>query len=426
MVKLINTEMFKGKKKLAAMVVSSVMLLSACGEDSSSSHGEGYYPDGDTNTDFNQGRLISDIVDHVITPTFEQFAVQAKEQSQAIETYCQLEIAVEQGNTSSEEVGAGKLTAQNSWREAMNVWQQAEIMQLEPLLNDDGALRDNIYSWPDKNTCGVDLDITFYKDGTVNGQPYDITKRIASRKSLVAIEYLLFNDNLNHSCTGATTPENWNNQTEQYRKVARCEFAAEVAKDIESNSQKLVTQWLGNGSSIEGYANRLKGAGSVDSEFATEHDAVNKLSDALFYIDVFTKSAKIAEPLGIELNKCGSQPCPEVVESTYSHHSLENIINNIQAFKLFIAGKDENTIGFRDYLIDVGDQDTADGLDADIEQVLSSTMAYQASLAETLVTNPDQVEQTHTEVKNITDKLKSDFINSLALELPKTAAGDND
>jgi predicted lipoprotein len=413
-------------RKLIAVALASVFVISACGEDATSTSGDGFNNEKNTNTDFDQGQLIASIVDNVITPTYQEFSSLAAVQQQAVSDYCQQEIALGQNNSSEVLVNDAKLLAKESWRNAMNTWQQAEMMQLAPLTIGDGALRNNIYSWPIQNSCGVDLDVTYFKAGSVNGKPYDISKRTASRKSLLALEYLLFNDNLDHSCTGSTIPENWNNQTQQYRRIARCEYASEVAKDIKFSSETLLTAWLGNNADIVGYANELKAAGSDGSEFETEHHAVNKLSDALFYMDIFTKSAKLAEPVGIELNKCGSQPCPEVVEALYSHHSLENIINNIQAFKLFIQGGGDNGIGFRDYLIDVGDKATADSLDANIEQVLISTEAYQSTLAETLVTNPEQVVQTHTEVKNITDKLKSDFITSLALELPKTAAGDND
>jgi len=406
-------------KKLISVAITAALLISACGDEATSTHGEGFNQTKDTTTDFDQGKLIASIVDNIITPTYQQFSSLASAQQQAINNYCAQESALVTGSVSETLVDDSKILAKESWRNAMNTWQQADMMQLSPLLIGDGALRDNIYSWPTQNTCGVDLDITYFKDGNVNGQPYNIANRTASRKSMVALEYLLFNDNLAHSCTGSTTPTQWNNQTEQYRKIARCEFAGEVAKDIVKNSETLLSEWAV-------YGEKLKSAGEAGSEFETEHHAVNKLSDALFYMDIFTKSAKLAEPVGIELNKCGSQPCPEVVESRYSHHSLENIINNIKAFKLFIQGGGDEGIGFRDYLIDVGDKVTADSLDADIEQVLTSTAAYQSSLAETLVSNPDQVIQTHTEVKNITDKLKSDFITSLALELPKTAAGDND
>lgn len=421
------SRMFFSVNKILPLLITSTLLLSACGEDTTSSHGPEFgNTETNTTTDFDQSLLISSLVDNVITPAYQEFSVAAAQQELTVSNYCQQEQAMAEGNSSSDLVNESKLLAQDSWRTAMNHWQYAEVMQLSPLLIGDGALRDNIYSWPTQNTCGVDLDVTYFKEGTINGKPYDIASRTASRKSLVALEYLLFNDNLDHTCTGSTQPVDWNNQTDTYRKIARCEYAAEVAKDIIVNSETLLTQWLGNNDDIVGYANELKAAGESGSEFASAHEAVNKLSDALFYMDKMTKSAKLAKPLGIDLNECGSQACPEVVESKFSHHSLENIRNNIQAFKQFIQGSGTDGIGFRDYLIDVGDQSTADSLDADIEQVLTSTQAYQASLGETLVSNPDQVDQTHTEVKNITDKLKSDFITSLSLELPATAAGDND
>ncbi|NQY89074.1 MAG: imelysin family protein [Colwellia sp.] len=418
--------------KRLALALASIFYLSACGEDVSSSSGDGFNKGKDTNTDFNQSLLVASIVDNVITPTFEGFSLRANEQITAINYYCQQEKAFELGSVNSTAVAESKTQAMNSWRTAMDSWQQAEMMQLQPLLNDDGALRNNIYSWPVNNTCGVDLDATYFKGGSVNGQPYDITKRTASRKSMVAIEYLLFNDNSAHSCTGSVVPDNWNNETEQYRKIARCEFAVEVAIDIFNNAQILLTQWLGT-DSVSGYASKLKSAGSTDSDFATEHDAVNKLSDAIFYLDLFTKDGKLAEPLGLFANECGAQACPEAVEAKYSQHSLANIINNLTALKEFMQGQAEGdqtiiegAIGFRDYLIDVGDQETADSIDANIIQAINAMQAYQSSLAQTLATNPEQVEQSHADVKKITDQLKSDFINSLALELPTTAAGDND
>ena len=412
-------------KSLVALALSSVLYLSACGESASSSSGEGFNQGKDTNTDFNQGQLIASIVDNVITPTFEQFAGVAQAQQQAISDYCQLE----KSNNNAEAIQASQLVAQTSWREAMNIWQQADMMQLPPLLADDGALRNNIYSWPTKNSCGVDLDVTFFKADSVNGQPYDISKRTASRKSLVAVEYLLFNENLDHSCTGTTVPEGWNNQTDQYRKVARCEFAGEVARDISQSSQILLDTWLGDDGN-SGYAAKLKSAGTSGSEFSTEHEAVNKLSDALFYLTKFTKDGKLATPLGLFANECGAQACPESVEATYSEHSLENIVNNLRALSMFMHGSqnvDEvSALGFVDYLNDVGDTSTAESINDNVESALASTQTYQESLAKTLANDSDKVMETHDEVKKIADTLKSDFINSLALELPKTAAGDND
>jgi len=416
-------------KKLISVALASMFIISACGEDSTSTNGAGFNENKDTNTDFDQGKLIASIVDKVITPTYQQFSSVASSQQQAINNYCAQESALALGNGNETLVNDSKILAKESWRNAMNSWQLADMMQLSPLLIGDGALRNNIYSWPTQNTCGVDLDVTYFEDGNVNGQPYNIANRTASRKSMVALEYLLFNDNLDHSCTGSTVPSLWNNQTEQYRKVARCEYASEVAGDIKNNSTELLTAWLGSDGN-GGYAAQLKSAGTVGSDFATKHDAVNELSDAIFYLDKFTKDGKIATPLGLFGNECGAQACPEAVESKYANHSITNITNNLRALEMFMQGSlsvdEADALGFSHYLIDVGDKVTADILKDYIALAIETSKNYQASLAVTLVDDSDKVLATHGDVKNITDKLKSDFITSLALELPKTSAGDND
>lgn len=421
-------------KRLICIALASVFVISACGEEATSTNGEGFSSPGsknsqDTNTDFDQGKLIVSLVDNVITPTYQQFSTVATAQQQAINDYCHQEAAFSQGDSSAEQVNEAKMLAETSWRNAMNSWQLAEMMQLSPLLIGDGALRNNIYSWPTENTCGVDLDVTYFKAGSINGQPYNIATRTASRKSMVALEYLLFSDNFAHSCTGSTKPESWNNQTEQYRKIARCEYAGEVASDIEHNSKELLIAWLGSDGN-GGYASTLKSAGTDGSDFATKHDAVNKLSDAIFYLDKYTKDGKLAKPLGLFANECGAQACPESVEAKYSAHSLTNINNNLQALQMFMQGSlsagDVDALGFRHYLIDVGDEVTADIIDDHVALAIEETKNYKISLAAALANDADKVLVTHGDVKNITDKLKSDFITSLALELPKTSAGDND
>ena len=181
---------------------------------------------------------------------------------------------------------------------------------------------------------------------------YDITTRTASRKGLDAIEYILFNDNLNHRCTQfGSEPEGWNDRTEQSRKVARCEYANLAALDLIDGAQLLVDAWQGN----QGYGEVLKQAGEPGSQFPDVHDAVNDVSDALFYIDTLTKDAKLATPLGLFANDCGLEPCVDNVESLFARHSLENVLNNIRGLRLlFRGGPSQDNVGFDDYLIDVG------------------------------------------------------------------------
>ncbi|MDO6445885.1 imelysin family protein [Colwellia sp. 1_MG-2023] len=413
-------------RTVLSIAVGTALLVSACGESTSSSSGPDFgttpvpTPTPNPDTNFNQQALLENITDNVITPVFEQFSILAAEQVPALTAYCQMETAAATGNATSEQVSASRDTAKVAWKNAMNVWQQAEVMKVGPLADNNGLLRDKIYSWPVVNSCSVDFEVVNFKAGVVNGQPYNIANRTPSRRGLAAIEYLLFNEQLNHSCTTSTQPENWNNQTDEYRKIARCEFAVEAAHDVNNSAQELIAVWSGS----DGFANKLKAAGSNGNQFSTELEAINRISDGMFYLDTFTKDAKLATPLGLQANSCGAQACPEDVESEYSQHSINNIENNLQAFQKLLTG--DEGIGFIDYLIDVGDQDTADAMSSGVQLAIDGVQSYQNTLAETLVNNEAQVTQTHTDVKAVTDKLKIDFITSLSLELPVTSAGDND
>lgn len=408
--------------KYLSIAISSALLLAACGQGTSSTQGDDFDSgsnNNNTTTDFNQVALITSLTDNVISPTFERFKTEAAKQTEAITAYCENEQTFANNTTDQTALDTAKNNARAQWRTTMNVWQQAEMMQLGPLFIDDNLLRDKIYSWPNVNTCGVDYDVVFFNGGTVNGQPYDITLRTASRKGLDALEYLLFNDNLASSCD-TVPPIEWSSFTDTERKIARCSYATEVASDIVTNADTLLAQW----NNTDGYAEQLKQAGTTGSIFTTDHEAVNRLSDALFYIDSFTKDEKLATPVGLLANSCGTSVCPEDVESPYSQHSLANIQNNLIAFEKLFTG--ESGVGFSDYLIDVGDTITATEMQTDITNVLTTISNIDTTLSATLEDTPEQVEQIHSEVKEITDKLKADFITSLALELPATSAGDND
>ncbi|MGB0894150.1 MAG: imelysin family protein [Parashewanella sp.] len=398
---------------MLALVATTLM---GCGESTSSSSGKDFNKPTENTTDFNEKALLTDLVDKVITPTFTRFNDKAKIHSQDVAQFCVQQKALLSGNIEQSAFDTAKQTAQNSWNEAIGVWQQAELMQLGPLLDNDKLIRDRIYSWPNVNSCAVDYDVMFFRNGSVNGAPYDITRRLPSRKGLAALEYLLFNDNLDDSCKSAS-PEGWANLPDNQKKIARCEFATEVAKDLSNNASNLVTAW-------NSYAPTLKQTGTTDNPFKNDHEAVNHISDAMFYLDKSTKDGKLGKPLGLQVNTCGAEACPEDVESKFAEKSLSHIINNLRGFDRLLQG--ESGIGFTAYLNDVGAKDTADSMVANIQQAISNAEAYQTSLKKALETNTEQVSETHGKVKAVTDTLKTDFINRLALELPKTSAGDND
>ena len=411
------------------VAIAIATLLSGCGESSSSSAGAGY-GDKDTtpptkpDTTFNQTALLANLTDNVITPTYQEFNSLAIAHQQAVANYCTTEQSYD-SSQSRDSVEALLSLAQSSWQQTMDLWQQIEVMKLGPLITNSSILSSNIYSWPASNSCSVDQDSLYFAAGNINGTPYDISRRTPTRRGLDSLEYLLYNTSLEHSCS-ATTPilESWATMNSEQRRVTRCNFATEVSSDLVNNSQILLNQWLGD----DGFAANLKLAGNPGSTFATTHEGVNAISDALFYLDKMTKDQKLGTPLGICSN-CPSGIAPQSVESAYSNNSINNLINNIKGFQKILLGQGtdaNNSLGFDDFLVEQKDSATSEDMTNQAQEAITQFESFEQTLAKTLVSNPEKVESAHVKVKAITDKLKTDFITSLALELPETSAGDND
>jgi len=82
--------------------------------------------------------------------------------------------------------------------------------------------------------------------------------------------------------------------------------------------------------------------------------------------------------------------------------------------------------GFDDFLDAEQAQATKTRLVEGIAALKATLNSIDSSLADLLIDNEQQVRDVHGQVKVLTDELKNDFINELALELPTTSAGDND
>lgn len=393
---------------------AAALSVAGCGESSSQSSGADFgAPSQPAQTDFDQNQLLTSVVDSVILPTYQQFDADVNAQITSVSDYC---VALADGG----DADTARSQAQQDWRAMMTTWQMAELMQIGPLTENSAELRNRIYSWPNVSACSVDQEVIRSREAD-----YNIALRTNSRRGLDALEYLLFNDDLNHQCAIAgTEPEGWVTLSDDDKRLYRCEFAEQVASDIAASSELLISRWEGD----DGYGERLKNAGMPGSEYANTYEAVNEVTDALFYITEYTKDAKIATPLGLFANDCGAEPCAQNVESKYADHSAENIEANLTGLLYVLQGSQDadSGIGFDDFLIDVGDADTATRLMQDLRAAIATTQGLNDALSDTLNTDPQAVEQLHSDVKKVTDTMKSDFINSLALELPATSAGDND
>ena len=408
------------KKTIISLALTA--LIAGCSDSASSNAGSDFNGGNGTDvvepTGFDEAALIDGLVNQVFIPANDSFEQSSVSLATAVETYCN---DINEGNDAATSLA----NAKQAWRDNMANWQQLEVMQVGPLLSNDNNLRNTIYSWPTTSECAVDQDVGLYEASLNGGEEYDITRRTNSRRGLDAAEYLLFNDNLNHSCPNdSLAPAGWNARPVQEKQLARCQFAVAVTSHIASSATALKQSWTGE----QGFATELTTAGESESQFDSAHGAVNHITDAMFYVDSITKDLKLAAPIGLATNSCGSAACTDDVESLFADNAIDNVKNNLIALQSLFLGAPLGTdaVGFDDYLIAEEHAELANTMATDIQAAIDAAEAFEGSMLDAVNNNPERIQDLHSAVKTVTDNLKSMFITYLSLELPITSAGDAD
>jgi predicted lipoprotein len=386
---------------LVAMLGAAAALRPACIEPGAS-------------TPFDAAPMLAALPEAVILPSLRSAAGATAD----------LEVAAEAWRSArtSGDGSAELLAAQDAWRAAMDAWQRAEVLQIGPAGSSGSArggldLRDEVYSWPTVNPCRVDQELVegdfgsaaFFDDNLVNVYGLD------------ALEYLLFHPGPN-ACAGQhpiNEDGTWDGLGADGLLDARAGYAAAVAARVAADVQEIVDAWEPTGGD---FAGELARAGANGDVYPTELSAVNAVFDALFYLELETKDAKLGVPLGIQ-EGCGAPPCPESLESPWAGGARRNIAANLAGFRaLYLGGEG---LGFDDLLISLDEG----ALDASVQAALDAAEAQAAlpgELAAQLVDDSAQVEALYDAIKAVSDLLKNDLAAVLVLQIPNEAGGDND
>jgi predicted lipoprotein len=391
------------------IAVTAALVAGACGGGSAG-------PDGRPPDNFDRKALLSNLARNVIYPAYQQALSDGSAMQSAVQSYCSA-----LGTATEAETLA---TARTAWRSAMAAWQRAEMMLLGPAAMDDKTLRDRIYSWPVVSPCAVDQDVM----AAYNDSAYDISNKLTNRRGFDALEYLLFSESLASVCPPQSAPVGWDALTDDTKKSARCAFADKASADLVAQLQTVVDAWdpaKGN------YIGVLESAGDTGSMFASAQAAVNVVSDAMFYIHNEVQDMKLGEPAGITINSCATvqEPCLAELESQYAAHSLPSVVENLIAFEQVFLGNDAAGtpgVGFDDFLRELDAGALADKITSDITAARTAAEGLSGPLRDALSTDYNAVVALHALVKTISDEMKSQFTAVLALELPDSAAADND
>ena len=316
--------------------------------------------------------------------------------------------------------GASEITnAQVEFKNTMAVVQQLEVMQFGPIAD----LRDELYVWPSNSLCRI--------DDQVATNPLETIDTIDDNaRSLTAVEYIIFNEDVADACQSVLSLPTWMANTPNLadRKDARCTYAKNIVDDLEVKVTALEA-------TLSSY--------DLSTAFSTLQQAANAVSDALFYVDTQTKDAKIKEPLIVNAaNSNDVEFNTAQLESQFANISKENIENNLIAAKAVIEA------GIDDYLIAKGQQTLVTNMLAALDGALANAAQIDGSLNVALttpaITNSACVNlgsdgsydaqsndlevfcALQWNIKTFTDLLKEDFVLALSFSTPATADGDND
>ena len=410
-----------------------VICLSGCVDKSrdlssvSNPTGDPSSNDGNATTEtFDRSALMANLADNVIIPNYQATASLARAfagSSGPLADYCE-SIGLADEDSELDDAKAG-------WRTLMDSVQKTEMHVLGPALRNDEALHNRIHSYSTGSlaTCGLDLAVVASASGN-----YQVESRAFNQRGMSAVEYLLFNEELTHTCSSQIAETaNWNDLTETERKTQRCNLAMTLAEDISAASNLIAEQWT-------------EGTSPYRDEFLAEEslgENFQMLTDAMFYIETYTKSQKLAIPLGIN-NKCSSTTCPGLIESPYSENSLRNIqVNTTEFLKMFNG---DTGIGFDDLIVDEGFADIAlrfqnqlADVNNQINQISGSLVDHVALVEADLsnqacvngYANPDTestIEACNLAglLKRVTDDFKIEFVTIVGVALPDRVQSDND
>lgn len=304
--------------------------------------------------------------------------------------------------------------ARNAWRTAMAAWQQVEVMQAGPLAEmPDAVMGEDLgaefYSWPVTSTCRIDQETA----SDAHEQVALLAEERVNVRGLDAMEYLLFNESLENTCSAinALNAEGIWASIESEVEARRARYAATAATLLAQQSQQASDR-------MTLFATESR---PPSDTYANAQEALNAISDALFYMDKEAKDMKLAGIAGVA-DEVGAQ----TRESMWANVSLSNLRKNLEGFEAVYRGPADGS-GFETLLRSQGHEDLANRFDIAISAAYEELdQLGDRPVAELLASDANALAGLYEDYRTISTLLKTEFVTVLDLDLPMRAEGDND
>ena len=393
--------------------------------DSSDSSSEDSADDDVTSDLSTTALMLRDIANNVMVPAYQDLSTKTASlaDTSGVQGYCD---ALGGANEATEFDSVKAL-----WSAASDAYAKTEVHSVGPA-DIDGAFRYRVSSYASAplDKCGLDNSVV-----NQNEADFNLANRPANQRGLGAVEHLLFNDDLEHNCSSNTAPSGWDDLSEASRKSQRCEYAVELANDIDAAADGIVDNWSVDGSN---YLAEFTSEGSAGEKLQELTDAI------IVHMDKEAKDKKVGIPTGVK-EECTNLSCPDKIERPYVKSSFDAVKANLQGFIDVTKGGDGR--GFDDLFADEGYEGTSDDMVAKAEAAIANIDAATKTLSAQVIAIDDASKQeactnayvSHDEtyedysgcaltglLKDVTDILKIDFVTIVGVNLPGRVQSDND
>ncbi|MEO1653856.1 MAG: imelysin family protein, partial [Bacteroidota bacterium] len=334
------------------------------------------------------GNLLSNFEANLIRPAFNQ--LNAEVETLAAEAVDFVD------NSSAENLQA----LQEAWIQAFTSWQAVSAYNFGPGDRTLGDLNQVIGTFP-VNTAAIEQAI-IDQDFSLDNFQLDV-------RGFLAIEYLIFNSGDNQPIL--------NNFNIKANSTSRKQYLLALINHVEGEVDDVTTAW-----------------NSFGATFLSQDGTDVGSSVSLLYNDFVAsyeqiKNFKVGLPAGKRPGQTTTSP--EKVEAFFSGQSISFLkahFNTIVNIWQGIGQDGQDGVGFREYLLSVeGGAELVESTELQIEVINSmlNALPENTPLSQLIESNPDQVDQLHTELQRHTRFFKSDMSSLLGLSITFNS-GDGD
>jgi|GEM_PF-2609940 len=336
--------------------------------------------DGNTSEGFQVQHLITDLTNTRILPELNVFHTEVLALKQSIESY----------NSDKSESQLDAIRTQ--WKTTASAYGNiyGYNIGIAKAQNLDKAL----FSWP---TTPSAIENFLNANSTISES--DFSALSPQIKTLSALDYLLFEDDLTLTNTKFTTEDN------------RMQYLQFTVNELAFQSNRLLEIWQPSGSD---YAHNF-----INNSSSGIEGSFNLFFNGFYNLIDNGKITKIGKPAGLENSQNTN---PDLVQARYSGYSLSILRENINSLESVYFN--DSGLGISDYVFAItNNQELNELVQGKINEVKTAIDLIPTSLAEAINTNPQLVSTLHSKLNDLRIIFAVDLRSTLSIIITVT---DND